>query len=1193
MMTLLLCLASLLPVQDSSEREIRELISRLGDDNPERRNESYRKLKQLRQAALPQLRKAAEEGDREIRAHASRLLTVFGVMEKLPASLLQVAPGIEERLKPGGGETWTEAFLQLPADKEGPTLRNADLSSLAVEAAKGASTPEQRTAFIAAARTLNNRSVAAGLLVMVQAKGHEDGRRAALDLLIDLGARAELLEAARPPGQMPETVRKGDRLEDFEESRQFVQSLNLGHQAFYALRSMGARSELRAMLKDGKVRGFPGDAAQALAEMGEKDAIPEIVALLSVLDGYERYKVARALGDLEARESIPDIAKLIDDPLGAPRAGAFYALGRLGSRKHIPAMIAHLNDKRSAVRVAAAEALGVLAATEARQPLLDALKDSDPTMRAISALALTRIQGEGIAEGLVAKLEDDEAVVRIHAAVALIRRGSRKGAPSLLRFAEKPVPLYLNVSCEGFGGGMAPSFNPLMELNALRSPETWNRLGKVRLSKDATGIIGPDLGQFARDASLMLKLSASLAAEGKALEDQQYFAVPPHQGLPLLTALQYYCQSRQLHAFIVDGDRLIVMTTAEAIQSWKQWYVDQAAAEPAEKKDAALFTEELRRAALTPEARKAIEDKEARESRQAHRAERVKAIGELLRPGLKAIPGAEDALLDGDDHVWTELLLKTKPDGPLKGKDLDVLAVKGLRGAASADERAKAALAAGELQARGAVEELVGLLSEPEPSVRISVLGTLGSLGSDREVPQILSQGRDPHPGVRMAAAQALYRLNSKECWPIVLGLTRHPDYGIREPAVMFIALHGGPEFVPDMIPMLKYATNFSNAAQWSIRYLSRHGAREAVPDLIAVYEAKGSRCIREAQAALYHLGAREAIPAFLKSFKAGDNTVAPDLATWEVKEIVPELRRRLKEKDPRSNLASIALALARFGDQESAPLLSEILADEGQWDRRGIALPLARLEGTKARAKLLAAPDPHGTLDLALAAVGAKEAIPVMTARLDKWCRDETIGALMELGASEALPKIFEILKTPDESYNYWNALRAVFRAYPKESLPTCRIYLKSCKSSNRDLAAGFLCEAGSREAVGLLLEQPASSPLSLNALRNPEAWERLSRRKKEGTRYASRRDLAAELARDAGMEFVDLPVSANDYKAWINGHQEVGNPYRPASLLDWLEPLEELGWGFVLEGTTLRVLPRDEAAKLWRDWWSAEKSR
>src|SRR6185295_15142520 len=210
-----------------------------------------------------------------------------------------------------------------------------------------------------------------------------------------------------------------------------------------------------------------------------------------------------------------------------------------------------------------------------------------------------------------------------------------------------------------------------------------------------------------------------------------------------------------------------------------------------------------------------------------------------------------------------------------------------------------------------------------------------------------------------------------------------------------------------------------------------------------------------------------------------------------------------------------------------------------------------------------------------------------------DKWCRDGTITALMDLGAAEALPRIFETLKTPDNSYNYTNALRAVYRAYPRESLPTCRIYLEKCTSYNGDLAAGYLCESGSREAVGLLLENAASRTWPLNALRNRTAWERLSKAKRAGTFTASLREIAAEAAREAGLEFVDLPESAKHYKAWSNVHITVGRPFRETPLVDWLDALQDKGWGLVLEGMTLKVLPRDEAAKLWRDWWEVEKSR
>lgn len=123
-----------------------------------------------------------------------------------------------------------------------------------------------------------------------------------------------------------------------------------------ALRDESDRTELG---------GYPlrRNAARALGQIGDPQAIPELIACLAVADFQLRAAAATALGLLGASEAIPDLVELLQN-MGAPSAlgtealpqpfpAILLALGRLNAQAVIPPIQTFLDHPLPRVRSAA------------------------------------------------------------------------------------------------------------------------------------------------------------------------------------------------------------------------------------------------------------------------------------------------------------------------------------------------------------------------------------------------------------------------------------------------------------------------------------------------------------------------------------------------------------------------------------------------------------------------------------------------------------------------------------------------------------------------------------------------------------------------------------------------------------------------------------------------------------------------
>jgi HEAT repeat protein len=182
-------------------------------------------------------------------------------------------------------------------------------------------------------------------------------------------------------------------------------------------------------------------AAYCLAQIGApaRPAVPSLLQRLKGGDGPTRDIAVRALAAIGAREAVPELVPLLGDKDPDVGTAALQALTELGAeaRLLVPPVIERLRDKSVVARQGAVTVLFNLGreAKPAIAGLVKALGDDDPEVRRGAALALGRIgpAAQEATPALVAVMNGDSpAFVRLAAAEALWRIERHKEvAPAL------------------------------------------------------------------------------------------------------------------------------------------------------------------------------------------------------------------------------------------------------------------------------------------------------------------------------------------------------------------------------------------------------------------------------------------------------------------------------------------------------------------------------------------------------------------------------------------------------------------------------------------------------------------------------------------------------------------------------------------------------------------------------------------
>lgn len=214
---------------------------------------------------------------------------------------------------------------------------------------------------------------------------------------------------------------------------------DLRYAAAEALAGMEAREaipSLVAALGDPH-QGVRWKAAEALGRMGG-DALPAMAKALESPDPDVRWRAAVVLGDIGGAAAAEALVRALRDDDRYVRSRAEQALGRIGPEAVGP-LLSLLAGGTSRDRQAAAAALGWTRDPRAIGPLVGALGDGDPALRDAAASALEAL-GAPAVDPLVGALVHPQAGIREHAALILGRLGDTRAVPALRAALSDPDP---------------------------------------------------------------------------------------------------------------------------------------------------------------------------------------------------------------------------------------------------------------------------------------------------------------------------------------------------------------------------------------------------------------------------------------------------------------------------------------------------------------------------------------------------------------------------------------------------------------------------------------------------------------------------------------------------------------------------------------------------------------------------------
>lgn len=367
---------------------------------------------------------------------------------------------------------------------------------------------------------------------------------------------------------------------------------------------------------------------------------------------------------------------------------------------------------------------------------------------------------------------------------------------------------------------------------------------------------------------------------------------------------------------------------------------------------------------------------------------------------------------------------------------------------------------------RGPLES--ALKGDKSAQVRSSAAVALGAWGADGSgsVPALKAALADPDLSVRFEAARALVHVTPRghaaraDAVPVLTAACEQKDEETRAEAARYLASLGAPAkgAVPALRKLLAdEKTVVQLEAALALVALDPKAASEAVPALTAALKSNTGTDdphipVRAANA-LAELGpaAKAAVPELVRLFDAKNPHVRLTAATAAAR-IAPEQAAKATEvlvgllKEPRNKRNMIrshalaALANIGAGAKGAAPVLAELLADDGRF-HGSVALALIAIDADGAKAaydwlrnELRTWEEDDGATRERLPELGKRAAplLPELIAALasqDGECRKcavRTLGAIGP-GAKPALPDLKKLIETDPHPENRTHAAEAV----------------------------------------------------------------------------------------------------------------------------------------------------------------------
>ncbi len=433
--------------EQSDARAVAALTAALHDEDTNVRYHAIEALGKLKATgAVDALVEIAESRDFFLTFAALEALTKIGdarvvprILALLDDDLLSIP--VVNLLGQLGDDTTVAPLTALLNDPYGPAEAVADaLATLSdrYEAQYG----EGRYIADLASREVSPTGVQ-NLLETLDVPGKEDYRSIALVLgwlkgagvdraLTRLMGRADLRDEI-----IEALVRHGSATAGLLISQLKAEDLEVRRSAVVALGRIGDASATPALVNKLDDKFLAIDAANALAEIGDPEAVDGLLKLIGDEDASIRQAAVAALNSVIPPSMSQRIIPLLHDRDPNVRESAVKIAGYFGYPEATSALVELSRDPNERVRCAVTEHLPFVEDERVFEVLGHALKEETPNVRAAAARALGNMDGQHVVAHLIEGLADEDVWVRYFSARSLGRHRDEGSVEALKAVVEK------------------------------------------------------------------------------------------------------------------------------------------------------------------------------------------------------------------------------------------------------------------------------------------------------------------------------------------------------------------------------------------------------------------------------------------------------------------------------------------------------------------------------------------------------------------------------------------------------------------------------------------------------------------------------------------------------------------------------------------------------------------------------------
>ena len=211
------------------------------------------------------------------------------------------------------------------------------------------------------------------------------------------------------------------------------EDIEIRRSAVVALGRIADRRATPALVDTLRDQSLAIDAANALGQIGDPEALDGLLSLIGNDDAATRQAAVSALNSLAMPQLSKRIIPLLHDPDPNVRESAVKIAGYFGYSEAAGQLLKLSSDPEERVRTAVIEHLPYVEDARVPDVLIHAIKEESPNIRAAAARALGNMEGPETVHHLIQALADEDVWVRYFSARSLGRRRANESVAALER----------------------------------------------------------------------------------------------------------------------------------------------------------------------------------------------------------------------------------------------------------------------------------------------------------------------------------------------------------------------------------------------------------------------------------------------------------------------------------------------------------------------------------------------------------------------------------------------------------------------------------------------------------------------------------------------------------------------------------------------------------------------------------------